>query len=71
MLTNGQIARIFRAMRVGLALTQQDVAEAFGVDTTTISRWERAGMRIPADVYVNAPVVMLALAAQSPDDTSE
>lgn len=39
----------FRAMRDECGLTQQDIADEFGVNKMTIKRWEKPGEAMPPD----------------------
>lgn len=39
----------FRAMREGVGLTQQDVADAMSVRVVTVKRWERPGFPEPPE----------------------
>ena len=43
----------FRARREMVGLTQQDIADALGVDVRSVKRWEREGCNEPPDAAWN------------------
>ncbi len=57
-ISGGKITDKIKAVRIALNLTQAELAERFGVSSTTIARWERG------EVKPDAPgMLALALAA--------